>query len=45
MAHNATEAMNMKTTIDKYRKLSDMDLVNGAKYDVNARVEMILREV
>ena len=33
------------TTIDKYKKLKDMDLVNGAKYDINARVEMIIREV
>lgn len=35
----------MKTTIDKYNKLKDMDLIDGAKYDINARVEMILREV
>lgn len=35
----------MKTTVDKYKKLKDMDLVNGAKYDINARVEMIIREV
>lgn len=35
----------MRTTIDKYKKLSDMDLVNGAKWDINQRVEMIIREV
>ena len=35
----------MKTTIDKYNKLKDMDLIDGAKYDINARVEMIFREV
>lgn len=35
----------MKTTIDKYKKLKDMELIDGAKYDINARVEMIFREV
>jgi len=35
----------MNTTIDKYNKLRDMDLIEGAKYDINARVEMIFREV
>jgi len=35
----------MKTTIDKYKKLKDMDLIEGAKYDINQRVEMIIREV
>lgn len=45
MAYNATEEMNMRTTIDKYNKLKDMDLVNAARYDINARVEMIIREV
>ena len=35
----------MKTTIDKYKKLKDMDLIDSAKYDINARVEMIFREV
>ena len=35
----------MKTTIDKYNKLRDMDLIEGAKWDINQRVEMIFREV
>lgn len=35
----------MNTTIDKYRKLTDMELLNRAKYDINMRAEMIVREV
>lgn len=35
----------MKTTIDRYNKLTDMELLDGAKYDLNMRVEMIFREV
>lgn len=35
----------MKTTIDQYNKLTDMELLNSAKYDINMRVEMIVREV
>ena len=45
MEHHTTEECHMKTTIDKYKKLKDMDLIEGAKYDINARVEMIIREV
>ncbi len=35
----------MKITREKYNKLTDMELLNGAKYDINMRVEMIVREV
>ena len=35
----------MKTTIDKFKKLTDMDLIDGSKWDINQRVEMIFREV
>lgn len=35
----------MKTTIDKYRNLKDMDLINAARYDINARVCLIIQEV
>lgn len=35
----------MRTTIDKYNKMKDMELVNTARYDLNARVEIIVREV
>ena len=45
MAHNATEVMDMKITQEKYQKMKEMDLIEGAKYDINARVEMIIREV
>ena len=37
--------MNMRTTIDKYIKLKDMELVNAARYDLNARVCLIIQEV
>ena len=35
----------MRTTIDRYKKLKDMDLINRAKYNLNDRVEMIIQEV
>lgn len=35
----------MKTTIDQYNKLTDMDLIDRSKYSLNDRVEMIVREV
>ena len=35
----------MRTTIDKYNKLKDMDLINRSKYNLNDRVEMIIQEV
>lgn len=35
----------MRITQEKYKKLKDMELIDGAKYDINARVEMIFREV
>ena len=35
----------MRTTIDKYNKLRDMELINRAKYSLNDRVEMIIQEV
>ena len=35
----------MRTTIDKYNKLKDMELINRAKYSLNDRVEMIIQEV
>ena len=36
---------DMKTTIDKYSKLRDMELMNASKYDINARVSIIIQEV
>ena len=35
----------MRTTIDKYSKLRDMELINRAKYNLNDRAEMIIQEV
>ena len=35
----------MKITKEKYNKLTDMDLINRAKYNLNDRVEMIIQEV
>ena len=35
----------MKTTIDKYNRLRDMELMNASKYDINARVSIIIQEV
>lgn len=35
----------MKITKEKYQKLSDMDLIDRAKYSLNDRVEMIVQEV
>lgn len=35
----------MKITREKYEKLRDKELIDGAKYDINMRVEMIVREV
>ena len=35
----------MRTTIEKYNQLRDMQLINRAKYNLNDRVEMIVQEV
>lgn len=35
----------MKITQEKYQKLKEMDLVNAARYDINARVCLIIQEV
>ena len=35
----------MRTTIDKFNKLRDMELINRAKCSLNDRVEMIIQEV
>ena len=35
----------MKITREKYEKLRDKELSDGAKYDINMRVAMIVREV
>ena len=35
----------MRTTIDKYSKLRDMELINASKYDINAIVSIIIQEV
>ena len=35
----------MKITADKYNKLRDMELMNASKYDINARVSIIIQEV
>jgi hypothetical protein len=35
----------MKTTVEKYNKLCDANIIDRAKYDINARVEMIIQEV
>lgn len=35
----------MQTTLDRYNKLCDMELIQKAKYDINARVELIIQEV
>lgn len=35
----------MKTTIQRYNDLCDMNLINKQNYDINARVSMIIQEV
>ena len=35
----------MRTTIDKYNKLCDMDLIQKSKYDINARIDLILADI
>lgn len=35
----------MKTTLEKYNKLCDMELIQKSRYDINARVDMIIQEV
>ena len=35
----------MRTTVDRYNKLRDMELMNASKYDINARVSIIIQEV
>ena len=35
----------MRTTVEKYNKLKDMELINRSKYNLNDRVEMIIQEV
>lgn len=35
----------MRTTVDRYNKMKEMELVNTARYDLNARVEILVREV
>ena len=43
--NNTTEVNAMKITADKYNKLKDMELMNASKYDINARVSIIIQEV
>ena len=35
----------MNITREKYNKLKDMELINASKYDINARVSIIIQEV
>lgn len=35
----------MNITQEKYNKLRDMELMNASKYDINARVSIIIQEV
>ena len=35
----------MQITKEKYDKLRDMDLINASRYDINARVSIIIQEV
>ena len=35
----------MKITQEKYDRLRDMDLINASRYDINARVSIIIQEV
>ena len=43
--NNTTAIKTMRTTIDKYSRLRDMELMNASKYDINARVSIIIQEV
>ena len=45
MDNKTTEVNAMKTTADKYNKLRDMELINASKYDINARVSIVIQEV
>ena len=45
MDNKTTEVKTMRTTVDKYNKLRDMELMNASKYDINARVSIIIQEV
>lgn len=35
----------MKISQQRYNQLRDMDLINASKYDINARVSIIIQEV
>ena len=35
----------MQTTLDKYNKLCDMELIQKSKYDINARIDIILADI
>ena len=35
----------MKTTIQKYNKLCETNIIDRAKYDINAKVQLIIQEV
>ena len=35
----------MNITKEKYNQLRDMDLINASRYDINARVSIIIQEV
>lgn len=35
----------MQTTLDKYNKLSDMELLQKSRYDINARIDIILADI
>ena len=35
----------MNTTLERYNKLCDMELVQKSKYDINARIDIILADI
>lgn len=35
----------MKTTVEKYKKLCDMNIINKQNYDINSRISIIIQEV
>lgn len=35
----------MNTTVEKYNKLCDMNIINRQNYDINSRISIIIQEV
>lgn len=42
---NKSPTTTMRTTLEKYNRLCDRAIIDKSKYDINARVEMIMQEI